>query len=95
MTAGETLAITGLASGTTVNLLGEVTFGVSNWDGPLFEIGTESDDYTFTFNGNGMYTNPLLYCITNHNDESKATLSTVRARAIGTEKVPTAVLPSL
>lgn len=28
MTAGETMAITGLASGTTVNLLGEVTFGV-------------------------------------------------------------------
>lgn len=28
MTAGKTLALTGLASGTTVNLLGEVTFGV-------------------------------------------------------------------
>jgi len=53
MTAGETLAITGLASGTTVNLNGEVTFGVSDWDGPLFEIGTDSDDDTFTFNGNG------------------------------------------
>ena len=28
MTAGNTLALTGLASGTTVNLMGEVTFGV-------------------------------------------------------------------
>ena len=54
MTAGETLAITGLASGTAVNLLGEVTFGVSNWAGPLFEIGTSSSSGTFTFNGNGM-----------------------------------------
>ncbi|KZP09158.1 glycoside hydrolase family 28 protein [Athelia psychrophila] len=53
MTAGETLAITGLASGTAVNLLGEVTFGVSNWAGPLFEIGTSSDSGTFAFNGNG------------------------------------------
>ncbi|KZP09160.1 glycoside hydrolase family 28 protein [Athelia psychrophila] len=52
MTAGVTLAITGLASGTAVNLLGEVTFGVSNWAGPLFEIGTSSDSGTFTFNGN-------------------------------------------
>lgn len=53
MTAGETLDLTGLASGTTVNLLGEVTFGVKNWDGPLFEIGTSSSSGTFTFNGNG------------------------------------------
>ncbi|KZP02628.1 glycoside hydrolase family 28 protein [Athelia psychrophila] len=53
MTAGETLAITGLASGTTVNLLGDVTFGVSNWAGPLFEIGASSDSGTFAFNGNG------------------------------------------
>jgi polygalacturonase len=36
-----------------VNLEGEVTFGVEDWDGPLFEIGTDSDDDTFTFNGNG------------------------------------------
>jgi len=28
MTAGKTLALTGLMSGTTVNLLGDVTFGV-------------------------------------------------------------------
>ena len=28
MTAGKTLALTGLANGTTVNLLGDVTFGV-------------------------------------------------------------------
>lgn len=28
MTAGKTLSLTDLANGTTVNLLGEVTFGV-------------------------------------------------------------------
>jgi hypothetical protein len=28
MTAGKTLSLTGLADGTTVNLLGDVTFGV-------------------------------------------------------------------
>ncbi|KAG8938819.1 hypothetical protein FRC00_014426, partial [Tulasnella sp. 408] len=27
-----------LLDGTTVNLLGDVTFGVSNWAGPLFQI---------------------------------------------------------
>ncbi|KII91171.1 glycoside hydrolase family 28 protein [Plicaturopsis crispa FD-325 SS-3] len=53
MTAGETLALTGLASGTTVNLLGDVTFGVKDWAGPLFQIGTSSSDGTFTFNGGG------------------------------------------
>ncbi|KII95065.1 glycoside hydrolase family 28 protein [Plicaturopsis crispa FD-325 SS-3] len=53
MTAGKLMDLTGLASGTTVNLVGDVTFGVANWDGPLLEIGTESDSDTFTFNGNG------------------------------------------
>nr|BAH29710.1 endopolygalacturonase 2 precursor [Agroathelia rolfsii] len=53
MTAGETMALTNLASGTTVNLLGEVTFGFREWAGPLFEIGASSDSGTFTFNGNG------------------------------------------
>lgn len=28
MTAGQTLALTGLATGTTVNLLGDIKFGV-------------------------------------------------------------------
>jgi galacturan 1,4-alpha-galacturonidase len=28
MTAGKTLALTGLANGTMINLLGDVTFGV-------------------------------------------------------------------
>jgi galacturan 1,4-alpha-galacturonidase len=35
--AGKTLAITAL-DGTTVNLLGDVKFGVANWAGPLFSI---------------------------------------------------------
>ncbi|KIM74136.1 glycoside hydrolase family 28 protein [Piloderma croceum F 1598] len=53
MTAGKTLSLTGLASGTTVNLLSEVTFGVQHWAGPLFEIGTSSSTGTFIFNGDG------------------------------------------
>ncbi|KIM89422.1 glycoside hydrolase family 28 protein [Piloderma croceum F 1598] len=53
MTAGKTLSLTGLANGATVNLLGNVTFGVKNWAGPLFDIGTSSSSGTFTFNGNG------------------------------------------
>ncbi len=35
--AGKTFELD-LASGTTVNVLGDVTFGVSNWAGPLFQI---------------------------------------------------------
>lgn len=53
MTAGETLDLTGLTSGTVVNLKGDVTFGFENWEGPLFKIGTSSETGTFTFNGNG------------------------------------------
>jgi galacturan 1,4-alpha-galacturonidase len=53
MTAGVTLALTGLQNGTTVNLLGEVTFGVKHWAGPLMTIGTKSPNSIFTFNGNG------------------------------------------
>lgn len=35
--AGKTFELD-CASGTTVNVLGDVTFGVSNWAGPLFQI---------------------------------------------------------
>ncbi|KAG8731974.1 hypothetical protein FRC11_001292 [Ceratobasidium sp. 423] len=46
--AGKTFALSCL-SGTTVNLLGDVKFGVANWAGPLFSIsGTD-----LKFNGNG------------------------------------------
>ncbi|KAG8973832.1 hypothetical protein FRB90_009873 [Tulasnella sp. 427] len=46
--AGKTFLLN-LASGTTVNVLGDVTFGVSAWAGPLFQIaGTNVN-----FNGNG------------------------------------------
>ncbi|KAI0752835.1 endo-polygalacturonase PG1 [Daedaleopsis nitida] len=46
--AGETFNLE-LASGSTVNMLGDVTFGVKNWEGPLFQISGKS----ITFNGNG------------------------------------------
>ncbi|KAM5534707.1 hypothetical protein V8D89_011571 [Ganoderma adspersum] len=46
--AGETFDLD-LATGTTVNLLGDITFAVKNWDGPLFQVSGES----ITFNGNG------------------------------------------
>ncbi|KAG8951553.1 hypothetical protein FRC04_005839, partial [Tulasnella sp. 424] len=45
-----------LASGTTVNLLGDITFGVSNWAGPLFQIAGTNVVFNgngHTFNGNG------------------------------------------
>ncbi|QRV95771.1 polygalacturonase [Ceratobasidium sp. AG-Ba] len=46
--AGQTFALS-LSSGTTVNLLGDIKFGVANWAGPLFSIqGTN-----IVFNGNG------------------------------------------
>ncbi|CUA74723.1 polygalacturonase [Rhizoctonia solani] len=46
--AGKTFDLS-LLSGTTVNMQGDVTFGVANWAGPLFRItGTG-----ITFNGNG------------------------------------------
>lgn len=35
--AGKTFDLD-LADGTTVNVLGDVTFAVSNWAGPLFQI---------------------------------------------------------
>ncbi|PIL27388.1 hypothetical protein GSI_10536 [Ganoderma sinense ZZ0214-1] len=54
--AGKTFELD-LASGTTVNLLGDVTFAVKNWAGPLFQIRTDkliaSSGKDITFNGNG------------------------------------------
>ncbi|GJE86370.1 glycoside hydrolase family 28 protein [Phanerochaete sordida] len=46
--AGETFNLS-LEDGTTVNMLGDVTFGEKNWDGPLFQVSGDS----ITFNGNG------------------------------------------
>ncbi|KAB5592023.1 hypothetical protein CTheo_4547 [Ceratobasidium theobromae] len=46
--AGETFSIAA-PSGATINLLGDVTFGVSAWAGPLFQLTGTS----VTFNGNG------------------------------------------
>ncbi|CAE6489799.1 unnamed protein product [Rhizoctonia solani] len=46
--AGKTLAIECI-SGTTVNMLGDVKFGVANWGGPLFSISGTN----IKFNGNG------------------------------------------
>ncbi|KZV69803.1 glycoside hydrolase family 28 protein [Peniophora sp. CONT] len=48
VTAGKTFELD-LLDGTTVNMAGNVTFGVSNWAGPLLQI--DGDD--ITFNGNG------------------------------------------
>nr|ABH12113.1 endo-polygalacturonase [Thanatephorus cucumeris] len=46
--AGQTFAIAAL-DGTTVNMLGDVKFGVANWAGPLFSITGNK----LVFNGNG------------------------------------------
>ncbi|KAG8743870.1 hypothetical protein FRC11_013701 [Ceratobasidium sp. 423] len=46
--AGKTFAISAL-DGTTINLLGDVKFGVANWAGPLFSIAGNN----LVFNGNG------------------------------------------
>ncbi|CDO68615.1 Glycoside Hydrolase Family 28 protein [Trametes cinnabarina] len=46
--AGETFNLD-LADGTTVNMQGDVTFAVKDWDGPLFQVSGKS----ITFNGNG------------------------------------------
>ncbi|CAE6377663.1 unnamed protein product [Rhizoctonia solani] len=46
--AGKTFNLS-LLDGTTVNLQGDIKFGVSNWAGPLFQITGKS----ITFNGNG------------------------------------------
>ncbi|KAI0705455.1 endo-polygalacturonase PG1 [Earliella scabrosa] len=46
--AGKTLDLK-LATGATVNMVGDVTFAVKNWDGPLFQVSGKQ----ITFNGNG------------------------------------------
>ncbi|KAI0827306.1 endo-polygalacturonase PG1 [Trametes gibbosa] len=46
--AGKTFDLS-LADGATVNMQGDVTFAVKNWDGPLFQVSGKS----ITFNGNG------------------------------------------
>ncbi|KAG9000907.1 hypothetical protein FRB94_001548 [Tulasnella sp. JGI-2019a] len=46
--AGQTFDLE-CATGTTINLLGDVTFAFSNWAGPFFQIAGTS----VTFNGNG------------------------------------------
>ncbi|KAH7313235.1 endo-polygalacturonase PG1 [Rhizoctonia solani] len=46
--AGQTFSLS-LLDGTTVNLQGDIKFGVKNWPGPLFQISGKS----ITFNGNG------------------------------------------
>jgi len=46
--AGQTFNLE-LASGTTVNMMGDVTFATENWEGPLFQISGSG----ITFNGNG------------------------------------------
>ncbi|KAI0332225.1 endo-polygalacturonase PG1 [Cubamyces sp. BRFM 1775] len=46
--AGETFNLD-LADGTTVNMQGDVTFAVKDWEGPLFQVSGKS----ITFNGNG------------------------------------------
>ncbi|KIP07777.1 glycoside hydrolase family 28 protein [Phlebiopsis gigantea 11061_1 CR5-6] len=55
--AGETFNLE-LLTGTTVNVLGDVTFGEKNWDGPLFQISGDSVTFNgngFTFDGNGPF----------------------------------------
>ncbi|GHJ90323.1 hypothetical protein NliqN6_6725 [Naganishia liquefaciens] len=47
--AGKPFDLSGLATGTTVNVAGDVTFASAQWDGPLFIIDGES----ITFQGNG------------------------------------------
>ncbi|KAJ8076811.1 hypothetical protein PM082_001234 [Marasmius tenuissimus] len=46
--AGQALTLD-LLQGTTVNMQGDVTFGVANWEGPLFTVSGKD----ITFNGNG------------------------------------------
>ncbi|KAL4248574.1 glycosyl hydrolase 28 family protein [Abortiporus biennis] len=46
--AGKTFNLD-LATGTTVNMLGDITFGNKTWAGPLFQVSGKS----ITFNGNG------------------------------------------
>ncbi|KAJ6567290.1 endo-polygalacturonase PG1 [Mycena vulgaris] len=55
--AGSTFTLN-LLAGTTVNLLGDITFGEKNWAGPLFAINGASITFNgngHTFNGNGAF----------------------------------------
>ncbi|EIN14654.1 endo-polygalacturonase PG1 [Punctularia strigosozonata HHB-11173 SS5] len=55
--AGETFNLD-LASGSTVNLLGDIVFGNETWAGPLFQIsgtGITFNGNGHTFNGNGPF----------------------------------------
>ncbi|KAI0045654.1 glycoside hydrolase family 28 protein [Auriscalpium vulgare] len=55
--AGQTFSLT-LATETTVNMLGDVTFGNQSWAGPLFQIRCVRHPVNgngYTFNGNGPY----------------------------------------
>ncbi|KAI0795738.1 endo-polygalacturonase PG1 [Abortiporus biennis] len=55
--AGETFNLD-LAKGTTVNMLGDVTFGNKTWAGPLFQVsgtGITFNGNGHTFNGNGPF----------------------------------------
>lgn len=47
--AGKPFDLSGLTTGTTVSVAGDVTFASAQWDGPLFIIDGES----ITFQGNG------------------------------------------
>ncbi|KAJ7213933.1 polygalacturonase [Mycena pura] len=63
--AGQTFALTSLLAGTTINILGDITFGEKVWAGPLFSISIiiciiTGDIVTVngnghTFNGNGQF----------------------------------------
>ncbi|KAJ9104704.1 hypothetical protein QFC20_004476 [Naganishia adeliensis] len=47
--AGKPFDLSGLTSGTTVNVQGDVTFAAAEWSGPMFTIDGEG----ITFQGNG------------------------------------------
>ncbi|KAI0342390.1 endo-polygalacturonase PG1 [Trametopsis cervina] len=55
--AGETFNLK-FASGSTVTMNGDVTFGEKNWDGPLFQISGDNINFNgngHTFDGNGPF----------------------------------------
>ncbi|KAJ7120027.1 polygalacturonase [Mycena epipterygia] len=54
---GQTFTLT-LLAGTTVNILGDITFGEKQWAGPLFSITLAASFFNgngHTFNGNGQF----------------------------------------
>ncbi|KAJ7247479.1 polygalacturonase [Mycena rebaudengoi] len=55
--AGQTFALS-LLAGTTVNILGDITFGEKRWAGPLFSISGSNITFngnSHTFDGNGQF----------------------------------------